>query len=99
MTDVNVATEMLCDAFRDNFDDALLISADSDLTPPILSVREYFPAKNITVAFPPGRYSSWLARSANGCFKITKGKLKASLLPDVITKPDGYVLRRPPTWR
>ena len=30
MTDVNIATEMLSDAFTDQFDTALLISADSD---------------------------------------------------------------------
>jgi len=99
MTDVNIATELLCDAFQDNFDDALLISGDSDLTPPILSIRKHFPRKNIIIAFPPRRRSGWLAQVASGSFMIGRGKLKASLFPDEITKPDGYVLRRPATWR
>jgi uncharacterized LabA/DUF88 family protein len=35
MTDVNIASHMLIDAFQDRFDMALLISGDSDLVPPI----------------------------------------------------------------
>ena len=35
MTDVNIATEMLTDAFLGKFDTALLISADGDLTTPV----------------------------------------------------------------
>jgi hypothetical protein len=31
MTDVNIAVELLTDAFQDSFDVALLISADGDL--------------------------------------------------------------------
>jgi hypothetical protein len=43
MTDVNIATELLSDAFTDRFDAALLISADSDLVGPIQKVRHLFP--------------------------------------------------------
>jgi len=46
MTDVNIATEILTDAFRDAYDTALLISADSDLVPPVLAVRD-FSLKNV----------------------------------------------------
>src|SRR5579872_5314912 len=35
MTDVNIAVEMMTDAFEDRFDTAMLISGDSDLTPPV----------------------------------------------------------------
>ena len=43
MTDVNIAVELLKDAYDDAFDTALIISADSDLTPPVETVRERFP--------------------------------------------------------
>src|SRR5438045_3779105 len=39
MTDVNVAVELLKDAFQDAFDVAILISADSDLIAPLAAVR------------------------------------------------------------
>ena len=54
MTDVNIAIQLMTDAFDDAFDAALVISGDSDLTTPIRRVRERFPAKRAIVAFPPG---------------------------------------------
>ncbi len=35
MTDVNIAVQLLVDAYDDKFDVALLLSADSDLTTPV----------------------------------------------------------------
>lgn len=99
MTDVNVAIQVLADAFDDTFDVALVISGDSDLTTPIRRVRERFPSKRVIVAFPPGRHSSELKRHAHGYLTIGEDKLRASQLPDQIVKPDGYVLHRPAHWR
>ena len=99
MTDVNIAIQLLADAFDDAFDTALVISGDSDLTTPIRRVRERFPQKRIVVAFPPGRFSSELKRCASGYLTIGEDKLRQSQLPQHITKPNGYVLTRPATWR
>ncbi len=35
MTDVNIAVEILADAFQNSYDKAIIISADSDLSGPI----------------------------------------------------------------
>lgn len=99
MTDVNIATAMLTDAFQDRFDMALLVSADSDLTAPILAVRQLFPSKRVILAFPPRRNSVTLRRIASGFVHIEASHLSKSQLPDQITKTDGYVLRRPDKWR
>jgi uncharacterized LabA/DUF88 family protein len=99
MTDVNIAVEILKDAYQNNFDVALLISADSDLVPPIKAVRELFPNKRMVVASPPARYSVDLAKSASKSFFISRRKIAKSLLPEEITKEDGYILRRPPSWK
>lgn len=66
MTDVNIAVELMADAFQDRFDLALLISADSDLVGPIDTVRNLFPAKwessrTHARCCGPG-LSQWLAR-------------------------------------
>lgn len=98
MTDVNIAIQLLCDAFDDGFDTALIISGDSDLTTPIRRVRQRFPKKRVVVAFPPNRNSSELKRSANGFLTIGEDKLRTSQLPQNITKPDGFTLSRPATW-
>jgi len=99
MTDVNIAVEILKDAYQDKFDVALLISADSDLVPPVKAVRELFPSKRVVVASPPGRYSSSLANSASRSFVISRRNISKSLLPEEIEKADGYVLRCPSLWK
>ena len=99
MTDVNIAVEILKDAYQDEFDVALLISADSDLVPPVKTVRELFPKKRVVVASPPGRYSSSLANSASKSFVISRRNIAKSLLPEEIEKADGYMLRCPSLWK
>jgi uncharacterized LabA/DUF88 family protein len=98
MTDVNVATEMLTDAFQGRFDTALLVSGDSDLVPPIRAIRRLFPKLRVIVAFPPNRFSRDLVNNAHGHVFIDEPKLGRSQLPDEVTKPDGYILKRPPSW-
>lgn len=57
-TDVNIAVEMMTDAFRNIFDTALIITADSDLVPAVSAVRRLFPEKTVVAAFPPARFST-----------------------------------------
>lgn len=97
-TDVNIAIEMLADAHADQFDTALLISADSDLSAPIEKIRHLFPGKRVVAAFPPGRNSAQLAKLVHGSFTIGEAKLRQSQLSNPVTKPDGFVLRRPARW-
>ena len=99
MTDVQIATEMLTDAFENRLDTALLISDDSDLVPPTLAVQRIFPQKRIVVAFPPARTSVELKRVASASFTIGRRKLAKSLLPDEVTTATGHVLKRPPEWK
>ena len=99
MTDVNIATRLLCDAFSDAFDMALIISGDSDLVPPVLAIREFFPEKRVVVAFPPKRHSDVLKRVAHAGFIIGRARLRDSQLPDVVTSLSGFELKRPDRWR
>ena len=99
MTDVRIATELLVDVYDDAFDTALIISADSDLVPPVEALRRLFPAKRVLVFFPPGRKSHHLRSASHACFSIGRGTLKKSQLPDPVIKPDGHVLHRPAHWR
>lgn len=99
MTDVQIATEMLSDAFADRFDVALLLSADSDLVPPVNALKELSPNKVIVAAFPPARYSTELAKVAHAHLVIGRATLKRSLLPDRVVKKDGFVLECPSHWK
>lgn len=99
MTDVNIATEILKDAYQDKFDVALLISADSDLVPPIKTVKELFSKKRIAIAFPPDRWSADLTNSADKSFVISRARIARSLFPEEVKKEDGYILRCPSSWK
>ena len=98
MTDVNIAVQLLADAFDDRYDTALLISADSDLTTPVRQVRARFPRKRIVIAQPPGRQSIELTKAANGYFTVGEAKLRQSQLPPTVRRADGFVLQRPAHW-
>ena len=99
MTDVNIAVEMLADAFNNSFDTAILISADSDLIAPIKKVNQLLPGKKIVVAFPPARFSFALKKIVNSSFIIGRKNLAKSVFPEKVAKPDGFILKRPNRWR
>ena len=99
MTDVNIAVEMLTDAFQNEFDTGILISADSDLMAPIKKVKQLFSGKKIVVAFPPARSSFALKKIANASFIIGRKMLAKSVFPEEVAKPDGFILKRPERWR
>nr|WP_314572395.1 NYN domain-containing protein [uncultured Pseudomonas sp.] len=99
MTDVNIAAQMLADAYEDRFDTAFVISGDSDLTTPIQQVRNRFPDKRLIVVFPPNRQSAQLKKAANGFLSIGEDKLRQNQLPDPIITASGFALHQPAHWR
>ena len=98
-TDVNIATEFIFDSFDNAFDIAMIISADSDLVPPIMKVKEYFPEKRLLIVFPPNRSSFELSNIGVPVIKtIRKSIIKNSQLPEEIDTKSGYKLARPKEW-
>jgi uncharacterized LabA/DUF88 family protein len=98
MTDVNIASQMLIDAFQDKFDMAMLISGDSDLVPPIKAIHLLFKEKRVFIAFPPKRHNASLTLNSKGFLIIGRKKLYASQFPPEVRKKDGYVLKKPVEW-
>ena len=98
MTDVNIATQMILDAYNNSYDMAMLISGDSDLVPPIGSIHENFKDKRVFVAFPPKRHNSSVAIVAKGSMTIGRKKLVDSQFPEEVQKQDGYIIKKPLEW-
>jgi uncharacterized LabA/DUF88 family protein len=96
-TDVNIAVAMLTAAFENRFDDAILISRDSDLAPPINMIKNKFPNKEITVVAPPNLgHCNELVHAAHYKSKITIKILEESLLPKAIFDDGGnLIIERP----
>jgi len=98
-TDVNIACHLLTDAMDGRFDVALLLSADSDLVPPVEIVRSRWPAKKVIAVFPPRRNSDALKKTCHGHTWINEDKLKQCLLPENVTIAPGKTVSRPASWR
>ena len=99
MTDVNIATQMIMDAYKDRYDMAMLVSGDSDLVPPIREIHDNFKHKRVFVAFPPRRHNNSVAIVAKGSITIGRKKLVDSQFPEEVTKKDGYVIKKPGFWK
>jgi uncharacterized LabA/DUF88 family protein len=95
MTDVNIAIQMLHHAHTNQFDTAFLVSADSDLAPPVALIRSQFPDKRILLAMPPGRKCDDLDRVVDGAFHIGKSALRRSQLRNPVVRADGFHLWKP----
>lgn len=95
-TDVNIACEMLADAYEDRLDIAFLVSGDSDLAPPVEKVMSR--GKAVIVASPPKRKSQELNQKATGTFNINTRRLKTCLLPAEISSKNGKI-SVPKVWR
>ncbi|MBN2395482.1 MAG: NYN domain-containing protein [Candidatus Atribacteria bacterium] len=104
-TDVNIAIAMLEDYITGLCDKTILISADSDLAPPLKAIARINKRKGgnheIEVLFPPGRFSSDLYNSHSWKVTLLKGyrsMFNASLLP-VEVKLKNATISIPPRWR
>jgi len=95
-SDVNLAVHLLNDAWLDNYDCAIVISNDSDLTEPLRLVRERN-GKMIGLISPllRGHPSRELQKHAHFVKRIREGVLNASQLPSPIP---GTTIHKPPTW-
>jgi uncharacterized LabA/DUF88 family protein len=98
-SDVNIATQMLKDAYENLFDVAYLISADSDMIPPIEVIRSMSPSKGVIVFFPPKRFSVELKNAVNNQFFVTPAMLRQSRMPEEIKKPNGDRITIPDEWK
>lgn len=98
-TDVNIAMEILSDAYESRFDTMLLISRDGDLAGVLRRIKQDFPQLGIILACPPGRASPDLGRFATRSIHVTAQDFRLCQLPDQVTTESAKIVRRPSSWR
>ena len=96
-SDVNLATFLLCDAFANDYELAVMISNDSDLVLPIEVVRTQF-KKQVAVLNPGQRFSNALKRAADSYTPIGEQALAASQFSPVVIDTSGRAITKPHTW-
>ena len=95
-SDVNLATALLLDAFDRRMECAVLVSNDSDLLTPILTVRQRFRLK-VGILNPQKRPSVVLSRNVDFYKQVRRGVLLASQFPVTLTDANGP-FHKPAAW-
>lgn len=102
-TDVNISVYLIGDCALNKTDNLVVISADSDLVPPINFIKSNFPDKKIKVYFPPKNSSRDLFHaSSRKVVYLEKNKYNFtnSVMDDIVyntDKSDRATI--PPTWK
>jgi hypothetical protein len=95
-SDVNLAAHLIRDAFRNEFEAAVLITNDSDLQEPVRIVRQEL-GLLVGILNPHKRASHVLARQASFVKQIRKGVLKKSQFPPILQDRHGTITK-PEPW-
>jgi hypothetical protein len=95
-TDVQLASFMLADGFRGDYEVAVVVSTDSDLALPMRLVRRQLQLP-VGLLKPGERYANELVRSATFWKPIREGVLAASQLPSQLTDEHGTITK-PSAW-
>jgi uncharacterized LabA/DUF88 family protein len=105
-SDVNLATFLLRDAFKNLYDVAVVVSDDSDLLEPVKMVQKEFGRKVIVARVPRFSKTGGKKQERASVFRgkvdyirdVRRSYLADSQLPVTLVARDGKVITRPPEW-
>jgi hypothetical protein len=95
-SDVNIATFLLLDGFDRLYDEAIVISDDSDLAEPIAQANRRFGP--VHLVSPRGLRLGALVGGASSWKPLSLATLAACQLPSPLVLPTGRTVFRPPRW-
>lgn len=97
-SDVNLATHLINDAWKDMFDVALVFSQDSDLLEPLRIVKQER-KKIVLLAWLDGQAPNKKWYQAVSAIKhVTSSRLAASQFPEKMMTASGHYVYKPETW-
>ena len=107
-SDVNLASYLLLDGFRKDYEVAVVITNDSDLAEPIRLIRQELKLRVLVLhpckapdpvrGIAGGRVSVELQRSSTKSLVIKEASLAASQFPAAITDSQGRIITKPIGW-
>jgi len=112
-TDVNIAIQMLDDAYQNRCDRIVLVTADSDLVPPLHLIRNGFPKLKIDVFLPyrhlyiykkgkkmlnPRSQATELKNIADNCVQLPLRFLSRAQFPISVPDGQGGFIVKPSNW-
>jgi hypothetical protein len=96
-SDVNLATQLLIDSFKDNYEVAVIITNDTDLIAPIRFATQEM-GKVVGILTPVPNPSPVLTAVASFTRHIREQHLAAAQFPDPLTLKNGKVQTKPSSW-
>ena len=89
-SDINVALAVLDEAYRNSFDKAYVITADTDQSATFKLMRKRFESKGIISVSPPGRaHSQHILQNSTGKVALTEDIIDRSVFPKLVSGPKG----------
>jgi uncharacterized LabA/DUF88 family protein len=95
-SDVNLAVHLLHDAFRRDYEMAVMVTNDSDLLEPMRIVQEEF-GLPVGLVYPHRHVSFHLSRQGTFLKHLRSGVLRASQFPDQLSDENG-TFHKPQDW-
>lgn len=95
-TDVQIATHMVADALQGEVDRLILISADTDLAPPIQMIAKLAPKCEVFVATPPKRFA--ICRALGPKLDLSPTRITGCLLPKTVQISQTKTITRPASY-
>lgn len=95
-SDVNLATYLLFDGFKNDYEMAIVISNDADLAEPIRLVTQELKLP-VGIWHPHRTHVNELAKVATFYRRIHRDSLRDSQFPPTLTDRHG-IIHKPPTW-
>jgi len=100
-TDVNFGIHLVDKAHKNEFDKALILTADTDLVPAIKLVRHTFPEKDVDAVIPELRFQNALElrNACSNAKRIKEHHIERNLFPEkivdaneqvIVTRPENY---------
>ncbi|TNE74669.1 NYN domain-containing protein [bacterium] len=96
-TDVNIAIQMIRLAFQDQYDQAVLISADSDQVPTLKLITTEL-GKEVRLLLPPNSKADELKTVSTVFERLTRDKIESCKLPIEIELSSGKKIKKPLEW-
>jgi len=97
-SDVNLALQMYCDAIEGKTNSMILVCGDSDQVPTIRRIQNLNRGIELSVIFPPNRFSQDIADIVSPHYKTREAILSATQFPDIIKVEGISDIIKPPEW-
>ncbi len=97
-SDVNLASHLLNDGWRDRYDAALILSQDTDLCEPLRMVRQDLEKLVGLVCLDGRQANKRLARVASFVRHLTPARLSKAQFAEKVMTPKGRFATKPESW-